>query len=264
MLKKFASDLKKNTGADLYYVGGYVRDMFINVESKDIDCEIFNITPDQFVEFLNSQNIKFEVDFQAKFPVYRFKMDNEEIEVGFPRRDNKTGNKHNDFQIEIDPFMSLKEAAKRRDFTFNAIYQNVLTEEFVDPFGGISDMDNRILRQVDEKTFKEDPLRVFRAFQFVARFDLDYTEFLKILDQDFINETEHLSKDSIYKEIEKAVMKGKNFSKALDFLKDSGLLEKHFNPVYRTVGSKQSSVHHAEGDVWEHTKRVVEEAMKAF
>ena len=263
-MKVIAQNLKRELNADLYYVGGYVRDMLINVESKDIDCELFNTTPDEFVSFLNNHNIKFEVDFQAKFPVYRFKLDGEDIEVGFPRRDNKTGSKHNDFEIEIDPFMSVKEAARRRDFTFNAIYMNVLTEEIIDPFGGVADMDNRVLRAVDEKTFKEDPLRLFRAFQFVARFDLDYTEFVKMVDQDFLNETKHTSKDSMFKEVEKAVHKGKNFMKALDFLKDSGLLEMYFAPVFKTVGSHQSKVHHAEGDVWEHTKRVVQAAMNAM
>lgn len=180
-IQQLAKKIKDSIGGDLYFVGGFVRDQFMNIPSKDIDCELYGATQEDFINFLVKSNISFEMDQNGKFPVYRLKLDGEDIEIGFPRKDNKTGKKHTDFEVEIDPFMSFKDAARRRDFTCNAILQNVLTGEFIDPFGGIEDIRKKILRPTDEKTFAEDALRFFRAFQFVARFGFDATPVTNLL-----------------------------------------------------------------------------------
>jgi tRNA nucleotidyltransferase (CCA-adding enzyme) len=172
-IKEFASRVKFYLDGTLYYVGGFVRDQFLNMQSKDIDCELFHVHPASFVSFLEKNNISYKMDPDGKFPVYRFILDGDDIEVGFPRRDNKTGKGHADFDVEIDPFMSVADASRRRDFTCNAIYQDCLTGAFVDPWGGIEDMKNKILRPVHPDTFVEDSLRFFRAFQFAARFGFD-------------------------------------------------------------------------------------------
>lgn len=252
----------KTLGADLYLVGGCVRDEHMNIKSKDIDIEIFNITKENFEKFLNTNHYEYSIEPNSKFPVYRLTLDSDEVEIGFPRRDNKTGHKHTDFDVEIDPYMSIKEAQKRRDFTCNAIYFHLDSKKYIDNYDGIHDINNNQLVPVDEKTFKEDPLRLFRAFQFIARFGFEYDKLLKIIDEDFLNETLHLSKDSIYKEIEKAILHGSYFLAALSFLKDSGLLKTHFPDLDALSNCSQSPLHHYEGDVWVHTKLVTYSASK--
>jgi tRNA nucleotidyltransferase (CCA-adding enzyme) len=258
---EFARDLENATGGSLFKVGGCVRDVVFNKESKDVDCELFGVLPEQLVEFIKSENIEYQMDPDAKFPVYHIQIDNEEIEIGFPRRDNKTGHKHSDFEIEIDPFMSLKDASVRRDFTCNAMYQSFKSDTILDPHNGLEDIRNNVLRPVDAKTFVEDPLRLFRAFQFIARFGFDYEPVLELCTEEFVNETKHLSKDSIFKEFEKAIVHGKHFVKALSFLKDSGLLKVHFPDLDKLSDCQQSHRHHAEGNVWKHTMMVVDAMM---
>lgn len=268
IIQEFAEKIEKETGAILCIAGGFVRDELLGKQSKDIDCEIYHISVSDFTSFLVENGIEYAIDFQAKFPVFRMELEGEEIEIGFPRRDNKTGHKHNDFEIEIDPNMSFEEATKRRDFTCNAILKTFNKEynNYIDPQNGASDIANNILRPVDTVTFKEDPLRLFRAFNFIARFGFDYSEILKIIDDDFLAETKHISKDSIFKEIAKGVKFGtpENIVKGLDFLKESGLLRVHFPELDILSDCQQSLKHHAEGDVWTHTKMVVLQAMRMF
>jgi tRNA nucleotidyltransferase (CCA-adding enzyme) len=265
-LVEFAEFVDRHIDGALYKVGGCVRDNVMELPSKDIDCELFCVEPKVFEVFLDNMNIKFDIDHQAKFPVYRITLEEGEVEIGFPRKDNKIGHKHNDFDVVIDPFMTRIDAAKRRDFTINALYEEVITGDIYDPTRfGLDDIEDNVIRPVDEKTFKEDPLRLFRAFQFIARFGFDYHQpVLRVIDEDFLNETKHLSKDSIFKEFEKAIIHGKYFSRALDFLKESGLLRIHFPELDALSECQQSKTHHQEGDVWTHTKMVVEEAMKSF
>lgn len=255
----FAQTLKTLFCADLYFVGGCVRDQFFGEESKDIDCELFNIEVKDFEEFLKTSNIEYYIEPTAKFPVYRVQFIDCEAEIGFPRRDNKTGSKHSDYEIEVDPFMTIKDAAKRRDFTINAIYQNVITKEYIDPFGGINACIDKRLLAVDDETFKEDALRLLRAFQFVARFNLNTDKFS--FDASMLDELKDIAPTSIYQEFQKAINKGKHFSEALQYLADFNILKELFPEIARMIGCQHSLVHHKEGDVWEHTKRVVQAAM---
>lgn len=267
-IQEFAEKLENDFDAVLCKVGGCVRDEIMGKDSKDIDCEIYHISVSDLTDFLVENGIEYAIDFQSKFPVFRMELEGEEVEVGFPRKDNKTGHKHNDFEIEIDPNMSFADASKRRDFTCNAIMKTFNREHHnvIDPQNGARDIANNILRPVDAVTFKEDPLRLFRAFQMIARFGFDFSEVLKIIDEKFLEETKHLSRDSIFKEFEKAIKLGtpENMMKALDFLKESGLLKIHFPELDALSDCPQSSIHHKEGNVWIHTKMVVLEMMKMF
>ncbi len=104
------------------------------------------------------------------FTVYKLGHD---LDVSLPRRERKTGRGHRAFVIEGDPSMSVEEATRRRDFTINAILEDPLTGEIMDPFDGRDDLQNKILRAVSSDTFAEDSLRVLRAAQFAARFEFD-------------------------------------------------------------------------------------------
>lgn len=93
-----------------------------------------------------------------------------------PRKEKSNGSGHKDFEIFVDPFIGYKEAALRRDFTINSLMKDVLSGEIIDSFNGIEDLNNKIIRHVNDESFCEDPLRVFRGAQFAARFDFEIDE----------------------------------------------------------------------------------------
>jgi tRNA nucleotidyltransferase (CCA-adding enzyme) len=145
--------------------------------------------------------------------------------------------------------LSFEEAASRRDFTINAISWDPLTEVVIDPFEGVKDLNARILRHVSEK-FSEDPLRVLRAMQFVARFELSVApETLELCRSLTI---EGISKERIYEEFKKLVVMGKKPSMGLQFLKDCGWI-KYFPELSQLIDCQQDPEKHPEGDVWTHT-----------
>ncbi len=181
-------------------VGGCVRDELMHIEPKDFDIEVYGIEPNKLREILDSFG---KVDAVGEaFTVYKI---GEDLDVALPRRERKVGRGHKGFVVEGDPKMSFEEAAKRRDFTINAILQDVLTGEIIDIYGGRKDIENKILRVVSKETFAEDSLRVLRAAQFAARFEFDIDEeTVEICRQ--IDLTD-LPKERIWGELEKLLLK---------------------------------------------------------
>lgn len=260
-LKELGEKLSAQTSARLFLVGGAVRDLIMKKDPKDFDLEVFHITPRDFQTFLTNNNIKFDIEPNAKFPVIRFKLANEDIEVGFPRLENKTGSKHSDFEINVKPDLTFKEACRRRDFTFNAMLMDVITGAIIDPFDGIIDIKNHQIKVCNENTFREDALRILRAMQFISRFELNFENVLKSINQEMIDELNSLDPSSIWLEFQKMINKGteKGIQLALDFLlrlsKDFGLF-----PIFNKLSNTpQSKKHHGEGNVFNHTKMVVKE-----
>jgi tRNA nucleotidyltransferase/poly(A) polymerase len=97
----------------------------------------------------------------------------EALDVAVPRRDNKIGAGHRGFTVDTGGSMSVYEAASRRDFTINAIYYDPCAGVVMDPFGGVADLNSRVLRHVSD-SFSDDPLRVLRGVQFAGRFAMEF------------------------------------------------------------------------------------------
>jgi len=153
-IQKIASIIKKE-GGRAFFVGGYVRDLILGIPSKDIDVEVYGITPQRLIEILSRFG---EVDVVGKsFGVIKVK--GLDVDFTMPRRERKIGEGHKGFEVSVDPFMSFEEACRRRDFTMNAIMMDVLTKEIIDPYGGVEDIKNKIIRHIDACTYIEDPLR---------------------------------------------------------------------------------------------------------
>src|SRR5438094_2425767 len=150
-------------GGRALIVGGWVRDRVMGRESKDLDIEAYGIPSDRLRELLQSFGRVETVG--ESFQVYKTGA----IDVSLPRRESKSGRGHRGFDVTGDPDMSVEEAARRRDFTINAIAWDPLTDEYLDPFDGRGDIGRRLLRAVDPATFPDDSLRVLRAVQFAAR-----------------------------------------------------------------------------------------------
>ena len=236
-------------------VGGCVRDELMGIEPKDFDVEIYGVEPNKLREILEGFG---EVNAVGEaFTVYKIGQD---LDVALPRRERKVGRGHKGFVIEGDPGMSFEEAAKRRDFTINAILKDVLTGEIIDVCGGQDDIKKGILRVVSLETFAEDSLRVLRAAQFAARFKFDIEpETVEICRQIDVSD---LPKERIWGEFEKLLLKAEKPSIGLQWLYDLGVVEQLFPELKSLVGVPQEKAWHPEGNVDVHTLMVVDEARK--
>jgi tRNA nucleotidyltransferase (CCA-adding enzyme) len=240
-------------------VGGCVRDMvrlhlyscapFVRPSlPKDFDIEVYGISIEALAQTLMRAGI--EVDLVGKcFGVLKVKGHN--IDISVPRREVKVGEGHKDFTVELDSKMSITEAAERRDFTINAISFNPLTGDLYDPFNGIKALNDETLHPVSHR-FSEDPLRVLRAMQFIARFDLTPSPVLIDACRELQDQYHTLAKERVFEEFNKMLLKGNHIGKALRFLHDTGWL-KHFPELNNLVGVPQDPVFHPEGDVFTHT-----------
>ncbi len=182
------------------------------------------------------------------------------IDVSLPRRESKTGPGHRGFTVEGDPDLSFVEAARRRDFTINAIAQDPLTSEIIDPFNGRADMTTRTLRVVDRRTFGEDSLRVLRALQFSARFDVvldaESAALCKTID------LTDLPSERVWGEFEKLLLQASRPSIGLTLGWDLGVIHQLLPELVPLATCPQDPEWHPEGDVWTHTLMVVDEARR--
>ena len=239
------AELVKRAGGRALLVGGCIRDELLDRSPKDFDIECFGISAADLQAALAE---KFELDLVGiSFGVIKLK--HLEIDVAMPRRETKLGLGHRAFEMEYDPTLTIEEASARRDFTVNAIDTDPLTNEILDPWNGRADLRNRILRHVSPH-FTEDPLRVLRGMQFVARFDLDPApETIEICRG---MTPEGLASERLFGEWAKLLTEGVKISKGLEFLRDVGWV-KYYPELERLIGCKQDPEWHPEGDVWNHT-----------
>ncbi|MCT7587903.1 CCA tRNA nucleotidyltransferase [Aliarcobacter butzleri] len=206
-------------------VGGCVRDSFLNKKIKDYDVEIFNFDS---LEILEKSLKKFgNVNLVGKsFGVLTLKIDEYDFDFSLPRIEKKVGNSHTDFEVSTNANLSFKEAAIRRDFTINAIGYDYFKNEILDPFGGMNDLKNKIIKHIDDKTFVEDSLRVYRSVQFASRFEFKIDENTKILCKKIVSsgELKFLPKERVFEELKKLFLKSKKPSLGLNLLKEFNIM----------------------------------------
>ena len=247
-LLKITEELSKlfyKNGGNLLLVGGSVRDLLIGISPHELDFEARGLSLEQIKKLLSE---KFRCDEVGKaFGVLRIK--GFPIEIALPRTEKKSGIGHKGFDVEIDPDLPFEKAVQRRDFTINAMAFDPLERVLLDPCNGREDLRNRILRHVGP-AFCEDPLRVLRGMQFIARFDLSPNQ--ETVDVCKSMEMENLAPERIFEEWKKLILKGKNISGGLNFLKDTGWV-KYFPELSALIGCEQDPEWHPEGDVWVHT-----------
>ena len=243
-------------GGRTFYVGGFVRDALLHRENKDVDIEVHGISPKCLEEILDSLGQRISIG--ESFGIFNLK--GYSLDIAMPRKEQLRGMGHKDFDIFVDPFIGTEGACRRRDFTFNALMQDVLTGEIVDHFGGQEDLKTGILRHVNDESFAEDPLRVLRAAQFAARFDFRVAPETVNLCRSM--DLRHLPRERIEGELKKALLKAEKPSIFFEILREMDQLDFWFPELKALIGLEQNPVYHAEGDVWNHTMMVLDQAAK--
>ncbi len=240
----------RDHGGVAHLVGGCVRDAVLGRPITDVDIEVFGIAVEDLAALLG-ERVGFSL-VGASFGV--FKVHGLPVDVSVPRRERKTGLGHTAFAIDADPHMDPAQAAARRDFTINSIAWNPLTAEVVDPFGGLTDVHARVLRHTSGQ-FSEDPLRVLRGMQFIARFGLTPAPETVALCRSI--EPEGLAAERRFDEWRKLLLSGRNIGDGLQFLEDTGWIR--YTPQLDALrGCPQDPIWHPEGDVWVHTAHVMD------
>ena len=241
-------------GGRAYYVGGCVRDGLGGIEAKDIDIEVHGISYEKLTEILGELGTVREMG--ASFGVLG--LGGSGLDIAMPRKEKATGRGHRDFSVYTDPFIGPEKAALRRDFTINAMMQDVLTGELLDFYGGRQDLEKGIIRHVNSESFAEDPLRVLRAAQFAARFNFSVAEETVELCSGM--ELSALSRERVLEEMKKALLKAGKPSIFFSVLKEMNQLSFWFPEVEALIGIEQNPRFHPEGDVWNHTMKTLDAA----
>lgn len=239
-------------------VGGSVRDHFLELSIKDYDVEIYGLSQ---IEELESILSKYgSVNLVGKsFGVLKFVHEGEEYDFSFPRTEEKVALGHRGFDVTCNGELTFKEASLRRDFTVNAIGYDIEEKAFIDPYGAKDDMKKRCLRHINDGTFIEDPLRVYRAVQFCARFDYVLAEETFKLCKIMVEQgmLEELAKERIYIEFKKLLLKSPKPSVGFELIRELGIL-KYYPELEALIDVPQSPKWHPEGDVWVHTLMCVD------
>ncbi|WP_297441155.1 CCA tRNA nucleotidyltransferase [Sulfurimonas sp.] len=235
-------------------VGGFVRDALLNIPSADIDIELYGINSLQEVEKILAKFAKVN-SVGKNFGICKLIFHTLDLDFSLPRKDNKIAQGHQGFEVSIDTSLNFRDASSRRDFTINAMGYDVQKKELLDPFSGLEDLKNHLLRAVDLKKFDEDPLRVLRAIMFASRFNLHLDALLfqkcKMMMHD--NVLLQLPRERIFDEIKKILLKSPKPSLGFRLLKEidgfiffqefKNLSDEKYNLILQSldVYSKQSS-----------------------
>ena len=237
----------KNYTKRAYLVGGGVRDIFMKTPIKDLDIEVYDIKEEYFDKLMRKLGA---VGVGKSFYVYKYG----DIDISLPRTEQKIGIGHQAFDVKL--CSDEKEASKRRDFSMNAMMVNIFNGELLDFYNGLDSIENKTISLIDEKSFKEDSLRVLRAVQFAARLGFKIDEkTIRVMDEINLND---LSKTRVFWELEKMFQghklyfglyymyrlhlfekiftcRAENklfFKSALELMRGEGSFEKELRPYY--------------------------------
>lgn len=252
----------KSVGVLPILVGGCVRDSLLNLPSKDYDIELFNVDSLELVE-KSLKKFGRVKEVGKSFGVLLLHAQGYDFDFALARLEKKIDSGHKGFEVSISSSLTYEIASLRRDFTINSIGYNYFENRFLDPYNGIEDLKKGILKHIKEETFVEDALRVYRAVQFCARFNLKLEQSTFNLCKKMVQteEFKHLPKERVFEEFKKLFLKSVKPSIGMEILKDLNVL-KYFPELNALVGCIQDKEYHPEGDVWVHTLMSLDEMAK--
>jgi len=239
----------------VYLVGGAVRDERLGLPVKERDWCVVGATPEDLINDGYKQVGK-------DFPVFLHPETGEEYALA--RTERKTAAGYHGFAFDTSPDVTIEEDLSRRDLTINALALDS-SGDLIDPFGGIQDLEKRLIRHVSD-AFMEDPVRILRAAKFAARFThLGFRiapqtrDLMRQMVAD--GEVDALVPDRVWKETE-AALAGQNPRLYFEALRSCGALRVLFPEVDALFGVPQPAKWHPEIDTGLHTMMVVEESEK--
>lgn len=246
----------REAGGRAYLVGGAVRDRLLGLAGKDSDVEIHGLDA-EVVERLAATIGKVHL-VGRQFAVLHVSTDEGPVEIALPRRESKTGPGHKGFAVHADPQLGAREASRRRDFTVNAMLEDPLTGEVLDPWEGRADLRRGLLRHVSP-AFAEDPLRVLRAGRFAARFGWRVHPATAALCRTL--DLGELPRERIEGEWREILLRGARPGRGLETLEECGAL-RFFPELAALRGVPQDPAWHPEGDVLTHTALCLDAAVR--
>ena len=238
----------------VYFVGGCVRDYFLSLDPKDVDLIVCHTNIEVLIEELKKFG-KLDLVGKSfgviKFKPFELKLD-EPIDIALPRVEVCTGIKHTDFKVVSNESITLEEDLIRRDFTINslALDSNL---NLVDPFNGLQDLKNKVIKMTNPQAFKDDSLRLLRAIRFSCK--LDFSIDVPTWEEVLKGSIKHISEERIRIELEK-ILTSKHPGKGIRLLVESQLLRDILPELYLLKGMDQGTHHRLDG--LDHTIEVVE------
>jgi tRNA nucleotidyltransferase (CCA-adding enzyme) len=253
-------------GADVYAVGGFVRDLMLCRPSPEVDLLVARHSLEEIIHKLAPYG---KVDQVGRsFGILKFTIRGTTYDVALPRTDapKADGAKgHKDFIISADPWLPIEKDLERRDFRANSMALRLKGGVLIDPFDGREDTRNRTIRVTNPFAFPDDPLRVLRAARFAAV--LGFKVDSKIYETARNIDLSGLSVERVNEELFKLLLNSPKPSVGLEELFKVGALVKLFPELYALTLAIQDSVFHPEKDafghhtVWEHAKLTVDQAV---
>ena len=244
-----------DAGHELALVGGPVRDAFLGRKAPDLDFAS-TATPDEILAIIKPV-VDAHWDIGREFGTIGARIGNDQIEITTYRADKYDRDSR---KPEVAFGKDLNADLLRRDFTVNAMALRLPDRVFVDPFNGLKDLVDGIIRTPGkpEDSFSDDPLRMMRGARFASQLEFEIEPETFDAMRDMVDRIEIISAERVQAEFVK-LMLGKNPRKGLEVLVDSGLAAK----VLPELPALKLEVdeHHHHKDVYEHTLRVVEQAI---
>ena len=229
-----------------YITGGYVRDVLMGRTPHDKDYVVVGSSVQEMLDSGYKQVGK-------EFPVFLHPETKDEYALA--RTEKKTGNKHTDFAFDFSPDVTLRQDCLRRDFTCNALALDEETGEITDFFGGVDDIKNKLIRIIDVENFKQDPLRILRAYRFAAILDFEVESHTKEALRQMVADgmLQHLSPERVWMEVEKALQPFANSAKFFEGLAEIEGLHDWFPEIEALLSSPEQKKYHASENTFKHT-----------
>jgi tRNA nucleotidyltransferase (CCA-adding enzyme) len=244
-------------------VGGMVRDALLDRATSDADLEVYGVPAARLEPLLESAFPGRVNTVGRAFGIFRIHLAHGiDLDVSLPRTESKVASGHRGFEVRGDPFLPFAAAARRRDFTVNALAADPLTGRLHDAHGGHRDLAARELRAVDDRTFADDPLRVWRAVQLAARLRFSVAPETTALMRAMVarGDLAELSRERLTDELRKLLGDAEAPSVGLAVARETGALAVSFPEIEALAATPQDPEWHPEGDVYTHTAMVVDAA----
>jgi len=235
-------------GHETYFAGGCVRDSLLDKTALPKDYDIAtSATPEQVLKvFPKGETIG------AHFGVILVRKNGHHFEIATFRTDGDYLDGRHPSQVT---FSTPQEDAQRRDFTINALFYNPLNQEVIDYVNGRADLAARHIRAVGAPSlrFQEDGLRLMRAIRFATVLDFDIHPDTWSAIRNHASMLRHIAIERINVEFTKTLL-SPHRARGFQLLTDSGLIKQFLPEVLELIGCEQPPQWHPEGDVFTHTK----------